>query len=307
MKHAFLIMAHQDVEQLIRLISALDSEDSLFYIHWDKKQEQVLHFSSGFQKLQEKNNVFFVESIKVYWGGISLVMATIELLKSAIQSSETVYFHLLSGIDYPLKPLSFIFNFFAENNHNYLLYIPEESRCKYYINRYYFYDTDYMNVRGNAVGYKKKMIRNLLLLLQRCTYLLVQKLGLCIRKKVPMQYYHGSQWFSFTREAVDYILKRLSEEDWILKRFKYTAVSDESFFTMLIMDNPQLRKTVINDDLRLRMPDGSLNRGGYIWVEKDFESIQNSPALFGRKFRTGVSDELLDRIDLEFVKKDCVF
>lgn len=302
MKHAFLILAHQDIEQLLRLVTALDSESSLFYIHWDKKQEHVLRLSSCFYKLQEKNNVFFVKSIKVYWGGISIAIATIELLKAAIKSSETVYFHLLSGIDYPLKPLSFIFDFFADNNHNYLLYIPEEDCCEYYIDRYYFYDTDYMDTRGNAIGCKKKVMRNFLLVLQRCTYLLVQKLGLRIRKKIPMKYYHGSQWFSFTREAVDYILKRISSETWILKRFKYTAVSDESFFTMLIMDNPQLRKTVVNDDLRLRMPDGTLNRGGYIREEKDFELIQNTSALFGRKFCTGVSDNLLECIDSKILK-----
>lgn len=302
MKHAFLILAHQDIEQLFRLIVALDSECSLFYIHWDKKQEHVLRLSSCFHKLQKKNNVFFVESINVYWGGVSSVIATIELLKAAVQSSETVYFHLLSGIDYPLKPLSFIFDFFAENNHNYLLYIPEECRCEYYINRYYFYDTDYMDVRGDIVGYKKRMMHNLLLLLQRSTFLLVQKFGLRIRKKNPMKYYHGSNWFSFTRDAVNYILERVSNEAWILKRFKYTAVSDESFFTMLIMDNPRLRNTVINDDLRLKMPDGTLNRGGCIRVEKDFEFIKNSSALFGRKFRTGVSDRLLDSIDLDILK-----
>lgn len=302
LKHAFLIAAHQDVEQLCRLIDALNSECSLFYIHWDKKQEHILRLSSSFHKLQEKNNVFFVESIKVYWGGTSQVMATIKLLKAAIQNPETVYFHLLSGIDYPLKPLSFIFDFFAENNHNYLLYVPEESRCEYYIDRYYFYDTDYMDVRANVVGCKKKIIRKLLLLLQRCTYLFVQKLGLRIRKRVPMKYYHGSNWFSFTREAVNYVLKCVSEEEWILKRFKYTAVSDESFFTMLIMNNPQLRETVINDDLRLRMPDGKLNRGGYICTEENFEYIQNSSALFGRKFYTGISDRLLKRIDLEILK-----
>lgn len=303
MKHAFLISAHQDLEQLLRLITTLDSEYSLFYIHWDKKHEHILHQSSDFHKLQKKNNVFFVENIKVYWGGVSQVMATIKLLNAAIQNPEIVYFHLLSGIDYPLKPLSFIFDFFAENNHNYLLYVPEESRCEYYIDRYYFYDTDYMDVRANTVGYEKKLIRKLLLLLQRCTYLLVQKLGLRIRKRVSMKYYHGSNWFSFTREAVNYILKRVSEEEWILRRFKYTAVSDESFFTMLMMDNPQMRKTVINDDLRLRMSNGTLNRGGYVCVEKDFERIQNTSALFGRKFVTGISDKLIKRIDSEILMR----
>lgn len=302
MKHAFLIMAHQDVEQLCRLVDALDSEYSLFYIHWDKKQEQVLQQSSYINKLKEKSNVLFIESMKVYWGGMNLVMATIELMKAAAKSKETVYFHFLSGIDYPLKSISYIIDFFSGNNRNYLTYIPEESRLEYYINRYYFYDTDYMDVRGKK-QFHKKIVYYILLYLQRFTYLLVQKFGLRIRRKLPMKYYHGSNWFSFTREAVDYILRRVSEEPWILSRFKYTAVADESFFTMLIMDNPQLRETVVNDDLRLRMEDGTLNRGGYVCKETDFERIQNTTALFGRKFLTGVSDKLIKRIDLEILKK----
>lgn len=302
MKHAFLIMAHQDVEQLCRLVDALDSEYSLFYIHWDKKQEQVLHQSSYINKLKEKSNVLFIESMKVYWGGINQVKATIELMKVAVKSKETVYFHFLSGIDYPLKSISYIIDFFSGNNRNYLTYIPEESSLEYYINRYYFYDTDYMDVRGKK-QFHKKIVYYILLYLQRFTYLLVQKFGLRIRRKLPMKYYHGSNWFSFTREAVDYILRRVSEEPWILSRFKYTAVADESFFTMLIMDNPQLRETVVNDDLRLRMEDGTLNRGGYVCKETDFERIQNTTALFGRKFLTGVSDKLIKHIDLEILKK----
>lgn len=302
MKHAFLIMAHQDVEQLCRLVDALDSEYSLFYIHWDKKQEQVLQQSSYINKLKEKSNVLFIESMKVYWGGMNLVMATIELMKAAAKSKETVYFHFLSGIDYPLKSISYIIDFFSGNNRNYLTYIPEESSLEYYINRYYFYDTDYMDVRGEK-QFHKKIVYYILLYLQRFTYLLVQKFGLRIRRKLPMKYYHGSNWFSFTREAVDYILRRVSEEQWILSRFKYTAVADESFFTMLIMDNPQLRETVVNDDLRLRMEDGTLNRGGYVCKETDFERIQNTTALFGRKFLTGVSDKLIKRIDLEILRK----
>lgn len=301
MKHAFLIAAHQDIKQLYRLINALDSEYSLFYIHWDKKQELLLQQSSYISELKERQNVYFIKSLKVYWGGVTQVWATIELLKAAIQSQETVYFHLLSGVDYPLKPLPYIWNFFRENSHNYLCYILEESRYEYFINRYYFYDTNYMDVRGNT-KYKRKLIYYFLLFLQRCSWLLVQKFRIRIRKKVPMKYYHGSNWFSFTREAVDYILKRVSKETWLLKRFKYTAVSDESFFTMLIMDNSRLRETVVNDDLRLRTSEGKLYRGGGVCTESDFERIRDSSALFGRKFYTGKSDNLIKRINDEILK-----
>lgn len=297
MKHAFLIQAHQDVEQLYKLINALDSNDSSFYIHWDKKHERILLDSILYNTIKNKPNIFFVENINVYWGGVSMVLATIKLLKEAIKDKNIQYFHLLSGEDYPIKSFKYISNFFKNNQHNYLTYIPNESIMEYYINRYYFYDNDFMDVRNSNTGVKKYLIKSILLFIQRISWFFVQKIKIPIRKKISIKYYHGSNWFSFTNEAVSYILKRITEEPWLLKRFKYTAVCDESFFIMLMMDNPQFKDSIINDDLRLRMSDGSLNRGGYIYTEKDFDHIIKSTALFGRKFRTGISDELILNIN----------
>lgn len=297
MKHAFLIQAHQDVEQLYKLINALESDLSFFYIHWDKKHEDILLRSPQYNILKQKPNVFFVENIKVYWGGLSIVQATIILLKEAIKDKNIQYFHLLSGEDYPIKPIDYILKFFENNRHNYLTYLPCESSKSYYIDRYYFYDNDFMDVRNNNKSLNKYIIKNILLTIQRISWFVVHKLKLRVRKTIPMKYYHGSNWFSFTNEAISYILNKISSEPWLLKRFKFTAVCDESFFTMLLMDSSQLKRTVINNDLRLRMPDGSLNRGGYIYTEKDFYHIINSTALFGRKFRSGVSNKLIENIN----------
>lgn len=297
MKHAFLILAHHDLEHLCKLINALDSSYSSFYIHWDKKQENKMFASPYYNVIKNKYNVHFVENLNVYWGGVNMVKATILLLKEAFNDPEIGYFHLLSGDDYPIKSFEYIRNFFNDNDHNYLTYIPEECNLNYFFNRYYFYDNKYMDVRGVKNGFKNYIIYYFLLLIQRITWLLVQKLGLHLRKNIGLKYYHGSQWFSFTRDAVSYILQRITVEPGILRRFEHTAVSDESFFIMLMMDSSNLLKTIVNNDLRLRMSNGTLNRGGYVLSEKDFDRIIKSTALFGRKFRTGISNELISHIN----------
>lgn len=302
MKHAFLILAHTDPEQLKRLINALDSESSFFYIHWDKKNESILNESSIIAELQNHSNIYFIEKrIKVYWGGVSIVYATIELLKEAIKNKDITHFHLLSGIDYPLKPLSYILHFFANNSHNYVTYYPQESNRSHFIDRYYFYDNDYMNHRNKKQNIKRIIIYQALLFIQRCIWFLVQVLGVRIRKKLNLKYYHGTQWFSLQRNAIEYIINYLNQNPWILKRFKYTAVCDESFFIMLLMDNPELKATIINNDLRLRLYDGMPNRGGYILTEKDFDLIKKSEALFGRKFVSGKSEKLIGLINNLFL------
>lgn len=304
MKHAFLILAHNEPEQLKRLISALDSESSLFYIHWDKKCESVLLNSSIIKELETHSNIHFINNrIEVYWGGFSLVKATVLLLKEAVRNSDVIYFHLLSGIDYPLKPLSYIFRFFEDNTNNYVYYIPEESKRRYFIERFYFYDNDYINPRNKKHNIKRVVIYQFLLFIQRCTWFLVQVLGIRIRKKLNMEYYHGTQWFSLHKSAVYYLMNYIEKNPWILKRFKYTAVCDESFFIMLLMNSPEFKKTVINDDLRLRLYDGKPNRIGYIFTERDFDLIKNSKALFGRKFVTGKSEKLIQLINDMFSKR----
>ena len=302
MKHAFLILAHTDPEQLKRLISSLDSETSLFYIHWDKKNETILYKSPIIQELKTHSNIHFIKDrLKIYWGGFSIVQATILLLKEAFKTSEITYFHLLSGIDYPLKPLSYILHFFKDNNYSYISYIPEESKMSYCIERFYFYDNDYMNPQSKKRSIKRSIIYQSLLFIQRSTWFLVQILGIRIRKKINMKYYHGTQWFSLHRNAVIHIINYLNQNPWILKRFKHTAVCDESFFIMLLMNTPTLKDSIINNDLRLRLYDGMPNRGGYVLTEKDFELIKNSEALFGRKFVSGKSEKLIELINNMFL------
>jgi len=296
MKQAYLIAAHEHPSQLVRLVNKLDSPNANFYIHIDNKVRDVFS-EKDIPELNGRANIHIQQLINVYWGGYSQVEATLLLLREAIKDKANGYFHLLSGVDYPLKPTAYIENFFEHNDNDYVCYVPEENKCEYFINRYYFYDYPCMDKRTYKVSLLHSIQFQLLLLVQRLSWFAVQKLKLRIRKDTGMKYYHGSNWFSLSRNAVEYILKTLDANPWIEKRFHYTAVCDESFFTMFLMNNEERRKNVVNDDLRLHLPDGKLNRGGYVLTEQDFARIQQSPALFGRKVIPSKSDGLMERID----------
>lgn len=296
MNHAFLILAHQYPEHLLRLVTALNSPHSFFYIHVDKKNE-IFMDAKEVKQLLSYPNVKFVERIEVYWGGFSQVKATLILLKTAMENPAIDYFHLLSGVDYPLKSTANIHSFFQNNKHDYLTYVPDEKCYCYWLERYYFYDSKYIDARNGNKSLIQKTIGLLLIFLQRICAFAVMKLHWRIRKPIPLDYYHGSQWFSLTRSSVEYILSYVRQNPWILKRFEYTAVSDESFFIMILMNNPKLRAKIVNNDLRLRRPDGMPFRGGDPLDEKDFERIKQSSALWGRKFVPGVSDKLIALIE----------
>lgn len=295
MKHAFLIQAHQYPEQLYRLVIALNSPNNTFYIHVDKKNSNFMS-SEYIYKLYQYPQVYFIQDrIKVYWGGFSQIMATLKMLKEAI-NGDFDYFHLLSGVDYPLKSTEYIDSFFRNScNKNFLRYNPEESMYWYRMERYYFHD--FLDWRKKNKTLTEQIQRRFFFLVEKFVAVLVQVFKMRIRKNLHMNYYHGSNWFSLTNDAVKYIISFLEKNTWILKRFEYTAFSDESFFIMLLMNNSQFKNTVVNDDLRLRNENGELNRNGYILTEKDYERITHSTALWGRKVIPGLSDLLCSLID----------
>lgn len=68
MKHAFLIIAHNNWNQLCKLIQQIDSSKHDIYVHIDKKAEDVpLGQIKGIAK---KSKVSIYSEIVVNWGGV---------------------------------------------------------------------------------------------------------------------------------------------------------------------------------------------------------------------------------------------
>lgn len=67
-KHAWLIIAHNEIEVTRRLVSLLDDNRNDIFIHIDKK-----YFNSDWNKLTEcvtKSKIKIFSKIDVKWGGI---------------------------------------------------------------------------------------------------------------------------------------------------------------------------------------------------------------------------------------------
>src|SRR4051812_25185526 len=101
MNIAYLILAHNQPQQLERLISRLDQPNAHFYIHIDRKsadKEAIGAAVAGFK------NVHIISNHDVNWMGFKMVESTIELLKLAFNSGIGFkYYVLMSGLDYPIK------------------------------------------------------------------------------------------------------------------------------------------------------------------------------------------------------------
>lgn len=98
MKHAFLIIAHNNWRQLKQLIKCLDSDNHDIYVHIDRKSKDFDKFN--FANVTQKSMLKFYTEYEVFWGGFSLVEVELFLLQKAF-TTHYDYYHIISGVDLP--------------------------------------------------------------------------------------------------------------------------------------------------------------------------------------------------------------
>ena len=55
-----------------------------------------------------RGNVYIYNEVDVYWSHFSQVQCELFLLKEAVKKDEFAYYHLLSGMDFPIKSQKYI-------------------------------------------------------------------------------------------------------------------------------------------------------------------------------------------------------
>lgn len=287
-KHAYLIIAHNQFEILEKLLTLLDDNRNDIFIHIDRKKQSF--DVQRYKNLIKKSNVFFIPRRKVYWGHYSQIQCELDLLKEAIKNNYT-YYHLLSGVDLPLKNQDKIHSFFQENSGKEFVHFETEEETEKILPRVqYFHLVKYVRTSNKFL----KKIMNLVNILLRKFQDLI---GFKRHRKEKIKFYYGSNWFSITNEFALYVV---SKERWIKKIFRFTACTDEIFLQTLLFNshfknNIYLKKPQKITDGCLREIDWK--RGNpYVYRETDFYDLVETTNLFARKFDIDVDKRIIDKI-----------
>lgn len=307
-KIAYLIQAHADPENLLRLINALDDNND-FFIHIDKKSD----IAPFYQLLKEKNNVFFLEGqnrIKVYWGGFSQVEATLNLIEKCltqnnINDSDYLKVILISGSDYPIKSKEQIKKYlsdFKEVNFIRGMNVTEANTKKYnYCLRNYLF-FDFFLVNKKVTRFSRKILNILGSTIFKKPNYVLDKQG----KRIDI--FHGSSWWALNIDVIKYISAYSKDNENLKKYFKYSLASDEKYFHTIFF-NSSFSKTNIYKGVEPYIPTTSAFSNLHIidtslskWFdEKDFNIIKASDKFFVRKVSTHKSQKLLNLIDTELL------
>ena len=278
--HAYLILAHNEYAVLARLVACLDDPRNEIFVHFDKKTGDDL------PRLECRKARLHILSdrVAVYWGDYSMVRAELLLFQAALQRGPFAYYHLLSGVDLPLKSQDEIHAFFARNaGKEFIGYAGtvETPELEERMHRWYPFPKSFQNGKPFAKR------------LNRYSIALQRRLG--IRCNRDIEYRKGPQWVSVTEDMVRYLLSR---RDWIRQAFRHKQVPDESLFQTLCRYSPMKDKVFDPRDEETGSqrkvnwtPDGIVAD----WARKDYGILKESRVLFARKFNAG-DDAFLDSI-----------
>ena len=293
MKHAYLILAHGSFGLLKRLIAELDDERNDLYIHVDKKSGA--YPEADLRNAVKRSGLFFTERTSVNWGAYSQIQAELLLLREAAGNANGgyAYYHLLSGIDLPLKTQDEIHRFFEENAGKEFLECGAKGRFLYRIAYYY----PFQEIRGR--GALRTLLRQAdwkkAIALSPVSFMATiagaaQRLLFVnrVRKKESM-FFWGSNWFSVTHDFAEYVLSRTA---FIEKYFSCSLCADEIFMQTLLMNSP-FRDRLAESNLRLI----DWKRGHpYTFRSEDYGLLMSSGCLFARKFDDEQDPEIIQRI-----------
>lgn len=275
-KHAYLMIAHTNFEQLQTLIDLLDDPRNDIYLHIDKKSKNVPRFSAKYSQLH------LVEPMNVIWGGHSQVHCELKLMEAASQGHYR-YYHLISGMDLPFKTQDEIHDFFREHDGKEFMGFNDQacaSKNFHYRILYYFYFSNLGINSRRSICYAMRQIDLLLIKVQKLLH---------ITRKPIFPLYKGDQWFSITDELLQFVL---AHKDEIRKQFDYTLCPDEIFLQSVAMGSPR-RDYIVKNTLRSI----DWERGQpYTFRAEDVPMLLASDTLWGRKFDQRVDKEAIEMI-----------
>lgn len=282
-KQAILIMAHNNWNQLEQLIKYFDHEQTDIFLHVDKKAKGFDR--KLFSSVCKSANLTILKQRKIHWGTNDQILCELDLFKTALMSGPYQYYHLLSGNDVPLVPFNIFYDFFKENENNYLTADDEpqfEIRFQLYLNIFEKISflpkrfIQFLNDKSNALQLKISINR-------------LKKL-----KSVFPVLRHGHNWCDLKQEAVEEIISKEKE----IKRFSRFSSCGDEMYKQIILCNSEKPFPLTDESIR-GIDWSSGGRHPKIFTSADIEQIKDYIAqgkLLARKFDEKTDSSIIERI-----------
>ena len=283
-------MAHNDFSILEKLLLLLDHQDNDIYLHIDSKSSNF--DEQYYKKLLKHSNLFFTKRTNVIWGDYSQINCELLLLKEANSNHKYDYYHLISGVDLPLKSQKEIHDFFSKNKGKEFVHFNSLNLNQSTYERISLYHlfTQYGRNKGKFISFLDRVF----LKIQRMLKVDRTKKGNC-------QIAFGANWFSITNDLAEYVINKEAE---ISNKFQHTICADELFLQTLVY-NSLFKNKLYYDKMDenyiacMRFIDWhreDCTSSPHTWRSSDYDELISSNYLFARKFDSKIDKSIIDKI-----------
>jgi hypothetical protein len=280
-RHAYLVMAHTQFGTLERLLAELDDPRNDIYLHVDAR-------ATNFDPLPMKQAVqssrlTLIDRMEVNWGSFSEIACELALLRAAVREPHN-YYHLISGMDLPLRPQHEIHEFFAAHEGTEFVHLSPVEEVPATLFR-----VSTWHPLQERLGRGGRVVRTIAKALTRAQVMLrVNRL----RRQKDIQIGFGSQWFSITHTLA---CDLLAQEGWIRNVFSSSQCGSELFVQTVVHRLPDFDRVA---GTAMRKVDWERGDGAhpYIWRMADLPELQACDAMFARKFDARVDADVIDAL-----------
>ena len=292
-KFAILILAHTDPVQLKRLVCALDYPLFDIFIHFDKAKD-IGDFNFNEYNLKHSELTIIPDRIRVNWGDISIVKATLNMYQTAFNKNKYSRYITLSGLDYPILSNDEIYQQLSNPNIEFIMGSPLEPSKLHKVECFYYFHHKFIGKIINLI-----------------TTTLYRKLKICFGKSYiktskgeKWEFYFSPQWHALSGAFVEYMLEFLAENPYYYKHFRFTYAPDELLIPTLLFNSPFKNNALISN-----FPEGthynlntSIHYLNYdykvkVFDENDYETLIGSGKCFARKLSSNKSEKLIEMLN----------
>lgn len=281
---AIVVLAHDVPDQLALMLSALRHPRVRLYLHVDRRVP-LAPFTRALANAGVEG-VTLLPRHATTWASMELVEAALEGLTRGVED-DCDYFLLISGRDFPLRPVEEIVGFAeAAGPRSYVEHFPlPDPRWRFEGRErtdFYTYtvrgrretciprgeDTSFLNWKGRLLNEALRL---------RGAFKGPRRLPPYARP------YGGSQWWNLSRPAADAVLGFLDEHPDYRRYHEHTLAPDELFFQSILLGTSLAEELeVVDDSLRfMRWPEDESHPRTL--TMDDLSAAGESEALFCRK------------------------
>jgi len=294
---AYVVVSHRNPEQVLRLVAALsEGPAGEVLVRHDGRRS---HLDEA--ELERLGALALHDDFEFEWGGWSQLQLLLGCLRQAAEELDPDWLLVLSGQDYPLRPMAAIEEGLATSGHDAMLgqaweldtrRLPEPPADEFFLRYAYRH---YPAPRGTPR--LPRAVRPIAYLRELPTPLR-PKLGVR-RASLPfgdgLRCFVSADWLTLGRDAIAAVLAAARARRRLMRYYRRVAIPSESFFATVLLNDSSLR--VARENRRFVSFPAPGAPHPETLVSADLEPLLKSDCDFARKFDMEADAEVLDALD----------